>query len=134
MMRWIRENSSDQQGRTSPSSLFAPWFGMSLPRALLPHVGGSSLGLSTKVPRSDPYPPRLEHDESPGQILPSSIHELYRRFTYAGSSTGGKSQKNDPCRLEPVRMHQLTEVLVLGEEDTPLPKRKSDHRFVIGSR
>lgn len=94
---------------------------------------GWSIGCSIAVPGAESRPARLEHDESPGQILASSIHQIGHGFTNPGSRAGREAQKHDTGRIKSIGMNQLPEVLVLGEEDASFPKCKADHRLVVGS-
>ncbi len=84
----------------------------------------------------------MAHPRSPGFDRHEARTELrsylrYQTQYYPGQSGSGRAgpphEYHSRCGLR-TRKDELSEVLVLGQQDSPLLKRALDDRFVVGPR
>ena len=82
---------------------------------------------------TDPDPTRLEDHESSQEPLPAALYQLHDSSREICPGPCREPKQENASRRGLIRMDQLTEVLVLGQQDPPLADRELHHDLVRGA-
>jgi hypothetical protein len=82
---------------------------------------------------TDPDPTRLEDHESSQEPLPAALYQLHDSSREICPGPRREPKQENASRRGLIRMDQLTEVLVLGQQDPRLADRELHHNLVRGA-